>query len=53
MALAPARDLGRAARWFHALADETRLRIIESLADGGRLLWYLPPKLLRTLAPRD
>jgi len=34
MALAPARDLGRAARWFHALADETRLRIIESLADG-------------------
>jgi len=34
MPLAPTKDLGRAARWFHALADETRLRIIESLADG-------------------
>jgi len=27
-------DVERAARWFHALADETRLRIIECLSDG-------------------
>jgi ArsR family transcriptional regulator len=27
-------DLRRAAGWFRALADETRLRIIERLADG-------------------
>jgi ArsR family transcriptional regulator, arsenate/arsenite/antimonite-responsive transcriptional repressor len=34
MATAPDGDLGRAARWFHALADETRLRIIERLRGG-------------------
>src|SRR5688572_25361749 len=27
-------DLGRAARWFHALADPTRLRIVERLTGG-------------------
>jgi ArsR family transcriptional regulator len=30
----PARDGKRAARLFHALADETRLRILDQLADG-------------------
>ena len=28
------KELKRAARWFHALADETRLQIIERLSDG-------------------
>jgi ArsR family transcriptional regulator len=28
------KDLTRAARWFHALADETRLQIIDRLRDG-------------------
>ncbi len=27
------KDLGRTARWFHALADETRLRIIDCLLE--------------------
>lgn len=27
-------DLARTARWFHALADETRLQIIERLCSG-------------------
>jgi len=27
-------DLARSARWFHALADETRLQIIERLCSG-------------------
>ena len=27
-------DLARSARWFHALADETRLQIIECLCSG-------------------
>lgn len=27
-------DLERAARWFHALSDETRLRIIDCLSQG-------------------
>ena len=29
-------DLALAARWFHALSDETRLHVIELLADGER-----------------
>ena len=28
------KNLGSAARWFHALADETRLQIIDRLRDG-------------------
>lgn len=28
------KDLGQAALWFHALADETRLKIIERLLEG-------------------
>lgn len=27
-------DLARVARWFHALSDETRLRIVGILAEG-------------------
>ena len=27
-------DLAQVARWFHALSDETRLRIVGMLADG-------------------
>jgi ArsR family transcriptional regulator len=34
MATAPGGDLSRAARCFHALADETRLRIVERLRGG-------------------
>ena len=34
--LAMARDGKRTARLFHALADETRLRILDELADGER-----------------
>jgi ArsR family transcriptional regulator len=34
MATGVARDGQRTARLFHALADETRLRILEQLADG-------------------
>jgi ArsR family transcriptional regulator, arsenate/arsenite/antimonite-responsive transcriptional repressor len=33
---AMARDGSRTARLFHALADETRLRILDELADGER-----------------
>jgi ArsR family transcriptional regulator, arsenate/arsenite/antimonite-responsive transcriptional repressor len=29
-------DLTQAAQWFHALSDETRLHVIELLADGER-----------------
>ena len=28
------KDLKRSARWFHALADQTRLQIIDRLSDG-------------------
>ncbi len=34
MATSPIGDLSRAARWFHALADETRLRIVDRLRAG-------------------
>lgn len=29
-------DLTRFARWFHALSDETRLRVVEMLASGEK-----------------
>jgi ArsR family transcriptional regulator len=29
-------DLAQAARWFHALSDETRLEIVRRLGDGER-----------------
>ena len=35
------RNLGSAARWFHALADETRLQIIDRLRDGEQCVCEL------------
>ena len=35
------KNLGSAARWFHALADETRLQIIERLRDGEQCVCEL------------
>jgi ArsR family transcriptional regulator len=40
-----ARDGQRTARLFHALADETRLRIIEQLADGEQCVCDLTDAL--------
>jgi ArsR family transcriptional regulator len=39
------RDLRRTARLFHALADETRLDILEQLADGERCVCELTDAL--------
>lgn len=36
MSTATAADLGRTARLFHALSDETRLRIVQLLSGGER-----------------
>jgi ArsR family transcriptional regulator, arsenate/arsenite/antimonite-responsive transcriptional repressor len=38
-------DLKRAARWFHALAEETRLRIIEKLLAGEECVCNLTDTL--------
>jgi ArsR family transcriptional regulator len=38
-------DLNRAARWFHALAEETRLRIIEKLRAGEECVCNLTDTL--------
>jgi len=35
------KDRARAARWFHALADETRLQIIDCLIDGEQCVCEL------------
>jgi ArsR family transcriptional regulator len=42
-------DLARAARWFHALADPTRLRILGRLTDGEQCVGDLS----RALAARQ
>ncbi len=34
-------DMGRAARWFHALSDETRLEIVRLLSHGERCVCEL------------
>ena len=34
-------DIGRAARWFHALSDETRLEIVGLLSHGERCVCEL------------
>lgn len=34
MPIAKSQHLEQAARWFHALSDETRLRILECLGEG-------------------
>ena len=39
MTLAQTKDLHKVARWFHALANETRLRIIELLGEGEQCVW--------------
>jgi ArsR family transcriptional regulator, arsenate/arsenite/antimonite-responsive transcriptional repressor len=38
-------DLKRAARWFHALAEETRLRIVEKLRAGEECVCNLTDTL--------
>lgn len=40
-----ANDVDRAARCFHALGDETRLQIIECLADGEQCVCHLTDAL--------
>src|SRR3990170_8350831 len=40
-----AADLRRAARWFHALADETRLRIVDRLRAGEECVCNLTDTL--------
>lgn len=42
---APALDLARAARLFHALSDETRLAMLEMLRDGERCVCDLQSAL--------
>jgi ArsR family transcriptional regulator len=40
-----AKDLGRAARWFHALSDGTRLKIIDRLSEGEQCVCDLTDML--------
>lgn len=48
MLLLMPKDLTRAARWFHALSDETRLQIIECLSDGEQCVCDLTAMLATT-----
>ncbi len=41
----PVLDVSRAARWFHALSDETRLGIVARLAGGERCVCELTDAL--------
>jgi ArsR family transcriptional regulator, arsenate/arsenite/antimonite-responsive transcriptional repressor len=41
MAASTAFDTAKAARWFHALSDETRLEIVERLLGGERCVCEL------------
>jgi ArsR family transcriptional regulator, arsenate/arsenite/antimonite-responsive transcriptional repressor len=45
MAASLLRDVKRSARWFHALADETRLQIIACLTDGEQCVCDLTDML--------
>ena len=45
MPAAPALDTAQAARWFHALSDETRLEIVERLLGGERCVCELTDDL--------
>jgi ArsR family transcriptional regulator len=45
MGLSRAGDLKQAARWFHALADPTRLRIVERLRAGEECVCNLTDTL--------
>ena len=38
-------DIARVARWFHALSDETRVRLIESLCGGEQCVCDLQSAL--------
>lgn len=38
-------ETGRAARWFHALSDETRIQIVELLSHGERCVCELQEAL--------
>lgn len=40
-----AKDLGRATRWFHALSDGTRLKIIARLSEGEQCVCDLTDML--------
>jgi len=39
------KDLAQGARWFHALSDETRLRILDCLSEGEQCVCDLTEKL--------
>lgn len=45
MSSSTAKDLERAASWFHALSDETRLQIIDRLSDGEQCVCDLTDML--------
>src|SRR2546425_10986215 len=45
MAIATLPNTARAARWFHALSDETRLEIVELLSHGERCVCDLQDAL--------
>lgn len=45
MITSTAKDLKRAAGWFHALSDETRLQIIERLSEGEQCVCDLTDML--------
>lgn len=45
MPLVIPKDPARAARWFHALADETRLKIIDRLVEGEQCVCDLTDAL--------
>ena len=45
MPVSTALDTTQAARWFHALAEETRLDIVERLLDGERCVCELTSDL--------
>jgi len=45
MATVTIKDVKRPARWFHALADETRLRIIQRLSEGEQCVCDLTDML--------
>ena len=45
MLITKTKDLRKVARWFHALADETRLQIIELLVEGEQCVCDLTDML--------
>ena len=45
MATVMVRDVGQVQRWFHALSDETRLRLLEMLRDGEQCVCDLTDAL--------